>query len=321
MPSSWSGGRRLFAVDLLAIAFVAALGALCLTRASQIPGWTTVAITCGVVLGGVPSVAWLRARLNLRAIRVLHDWLFPILIVWVYRAVLVVARPSHAGRVFDDWMIAADRWLFGTDPTVWLSGIAHPAATEVLQIAYWMFYLMPFAVALELYLDGREWRFRQWIFVSACGFLVSYVGYLSLPCVGPRFTLHELSATARELPGLWLTPYLRAFIDGAGMVPIGSPAGEALRLAPRDAFPSGHTLVTLLVIAWSWRCRMRVRWPVTVIGSLLVVATVYLRYHYVVDVAAGAILAVACYSFAPALHGRLSRAFGTLDGQAGRART
>jgi membrane-associated phospholipid phosphatase len=320
MPSSWSGVRRLLAVDVLMMAFVAALGAVSLVRASQIPDWTTVVIVCVVVLGGVPLLGWMRARLDLRAIRVLHDWSFAIWIFGIYRVVLIVARSSRAGRVFDDWMIAADRWLFGTDPTVWLSGIAHPAATEVLQLAYWMFYLLPVAVSAELYLDGRDWRFRQWMFLCAFGFFASYVGYLSLPCVGPRFTLHELSATARELPGLWLTPYLRAFIDTAGMVPVGSPASEALRLAPRDAFPSGHTLVTLLVMSWSWRCRMRVRWPVTVVGSLLVVATVYLRYHYVADVAAGAVLAAICYASAPALHGRLTRAFGTLDGTASRSR-
>jgi membrane-associated phospholipid phosphatase len=320
MPSSRSGVRRLLAVDVLTMAFVAALGAVSLVRASSIPGWPTVAMVCGIVLLGVPLLGWARAYLAVRPIAVLHDWSIAIWIFGIYRAVLIVARPSHAGRVFDDWMIAADRWIFGTDPTVWLSGIAHPAATEVLQFAYWMFYLLPVAVSVELYLDGREWRFRQWTFACAFGLFVSYVGYLSLPCVGPRFTLHELSATARELPGLWLTPSLRAFIDGAGMVPVGSPAGEALRLAPRDAFPSGHTLVTLLVIAWSWRCRMRIRWPVTVVGSLLVVATVYLRYHYVVDVAAGAVLAAICYASAPALHRWVTRALGTLDGTASRAR-
>jgi len=74
------------------------------------------------------------------------------------------------------------------------------------------------------------------------------------------------------------------------MVPVGAAAGDALRLAPRDAFPSGHVLVTLLSIGWAWGCRLRVRWPVTAVGALLVAATVYLRYHYVVDVLAGAVL-------------------------------
>jgi membrane-associated phospholipid phosphatase len=43
------------------------------------------------------------------------------------------------------------------------------------------------------------------------------------------------------------------------------------------------------------------------------VATVYLRYHYVADVLAGAALAVLCLVVAPPLHGWLARHFGTLD--------
>jgi membrane-associated phospholipid phosphatase len=130
--------------------------------------------------------------------------------------------------------------------------------------------------------------------------------------VGPRFTLHTLESTARELPGLWLTPGLRAFIDAGGLVPVSAAAGEAFRLAPRDAFPSGHALVTLLSIAWAWRYRLGVRWVVTVLGAPYC-STVYLRYHYVVDVLAGAALAVLCLALAPALHGWLSRHLGTLD--------
>jgi membrane-associated phospholipid phosphatase len=86
-----------------------------------------------------------------------------------------------------------------------------------------------------------------------------------------------------------------------------------LRLAPRDAFPSGHALVTLLSMAWAWRYRLWVRWVVTILGALLVVSTVYLRYHYVVDVLAGAVLATLCLAFAPAVHRWLSGHLGTLD--------
>jgi membrane-associated phospholipid phosphatase len=168
-------------------------------------------------------------------------------------------------------------------------------------------------VAVELYAGEREWRFHQWAFVCGFGFFLSYAGYLAMPAVGPRFTLHALGDAARDLPGLWLTPGLRAFVDAAGMVPAGAAAGDALRLAPRDAFPSGHTLVTVLSMAWAWRYRLRVRWVVTVAGALLVVATVYLGYHYVADVLAGAALAMLCLAFTPALHSWLSAHLGTLD--------
>jgi membrane-associated phospholipid phosphatase len=311
--TGWSIARRLFAVDILAMAFVAALGASAAARAAQIPGWPAVVGGCAAIVVAVPLLGFLRTHLDLGPVRLLHDWSFALYLYAIYVMVLHVAAPAHDGRVIDEWLVAADRRLLGGDATVWCSRVAHPVVTEVLQLAYATFYALPVLVAVELYAGERDWRFRQWGFVCAFGFFVSYAGYLSLPAVGPRFTLHAFDAAARELPGLWLTPALRAFIDAEGLVPLGASAAEAMRLAPRDAFPSGHTLVTLLAAAWAWRNRLRVRWVVTMAGLLLIVATVYLRYHYVVDVLAGAILAVLSLALAPALHDWLSRHLGTLD--------
>jgi len=311
--SGWSIAHRLFAIDILTMAFAAALGGGTVARSAQIPDWPVAALTCAAIAAIVPLLGWLRTHLDAVPTRVLHDWSFALCVCVICRMVLLVAGPGHSGRVFDGWLIAADRWLFGGDPTVWLTRLTHPIVTEILQLAYASFYLLPLAVAVELYAGEREWRFHQWAFVCGCGFFVSYAGYLVLPAVGPRFALHELEATARELPGLWLTPGVRSFIDAGGLVPPGAAAEEALRRAPRDAFPSAHTLVTLLSIAWAWRYRLRVRWLVTVAGLLLVLSTVYLRYHYVAGVLAGAALAVLCLALAPALHGWLARHLGTLD--------
>jgi membrane-associated phospholipid phosphatase len=311
--AGWSIARRLFAIDILAMAFVAALGGAAAARAAQIPGWPAVVAGCAAIAVAIPLLGFLRTHLDLQPVRLLHDWSFAVYVYAIYVMVLRIAVPLHDGRVFDRWLVAADRRLFGVDPTVWLLHVSHPVATEVLQIAYATFYMLPVLVAVELYGGEREWRFRQWGFVCAFGFFVSYVGYLVLPAVGPRFTLHELGATAHELPGLWLTPALRALVDAGGLVPLGASASEAMRLAPRDAFPSGHTLVTLLTVAWAWRYRLRVRWVVTMAGLLLIAATVYLRYHYVVDVLAGAVLAILCLALAPAFHRWLARQLATLD--------
>jgi len=309
----WSIAHRLFAIDILAMAFVVALGGGAAARFAQIPDWPLVVAGCAAIATIVPLLGFLRAHLDLAPVRVLHDWSFACYVYAIYVMTLLVAGPAHSGRVIDAWLVAADRAMFGADPTVWLARAAHPFITELLQLAYAAFYALPLLVAIELYAGEREWRFRQWAFVCGCGFFVSFAGYLTLPAVGPRFTLHAFDAIARELPGVWLTPALRSFVDAGGMVPVGAAGSELARLAPRDAFPSGHTLVTLLSMAWAWRYRLSVRWPVTVVGALLVLSTVYLRYHYVVDVLAGVVLAVLCLAVAPAAHRWLSAHLGTLD--------
>ncbi len=310
---AWTLARRLAAVDILSMVFLTALAVIALANLRIIPEWPTVVLTCGAVVVVLPLLAWLRTHLEFWPVRLLHDWSFAIYLLGIYRAVLLVNGPLHGGRLYDDRLIAADRWLFGVDPTVWIARFAHPLVTEILQISYWSYYVIPLAVAAEFYILGREWRFRQWLFVCGFAFFVTYVGYLLVPAISPRFTIHDPGSAARELPGLWLTPYLRAMIDVGGMAPVGASPAEAMRLAPRGAFPSGHSLVTLLTVFWAWRHRLRVRAFVTVAGALLLVGTVYLRYHYVTDLIAGAVLALVCAAAAPAVHGWVSRRFGTRD--------
>jgi membrane-associated phospholipid phosphatase len=64
----------------------------------------------------------------------------------------------------------------------------------------------------------------------------------------------------------------------------------AAELTMPDAFPSGHALMSMVVIGMTWRL-YRPAFKFVVGPSLgCVLATVALRYHYVVDVIAAAAL-------------------------------
>ncbi|MBI2418737.1 MAG: phosphatase PAP2 family protein, partial [Ignavibacteriales bacterium] len=60
----------------------------------------------------------------------------------------------------------------------------------------------------------------------------------------------------------------------------------------RDVFPSGHTMMTAMIMYLSVIYRSNTRVFIVITGSLLIFATVYLRYHYVTDVIAGLIFMV-----------------------------
>lgn len=65
----------------------------------------------------------------------------------------------------------------------------------------------------------------------------------------------------------------------------------------RDCFPSGHTLVAYLTVVLAYRY-LRSRFLLFLVWSvLLAFSTVYLRYHYVVDILAGAGLAAGIHLF------------------------
>jgi membrane-associated phospholipid phosphatase len=140
------------------------------------------------------------------------------------------------------------------------------------------------------------------MFTCVYGFFLSYIGYFFLPAVGPRFTLHHFSMIDRDLPGVLLTPYLRWFVNAGGSVPLGVPDEVAIAGTQRDVFPSGHTMMTLVLIYLSAKFRAKSRYFIYVTGVLLIIATVYQRYHYVVDILAGSIFMVLCVRTSPKLY-------------------
>ena len=298
--------RPFYAADLVAIGFLALLIALAVICSARIPMWPAVVATSAAIIALLTGFAVAHARLGGRAMRFLHSWAFAPLVYVIYAEIHWVIGPIHRGWLADDALIAIDRALFGGNPIDWFGAIATPWLTEIAQVAYTLFYALVVAVGAELYLRRSEADFQRFSFACACVFLGSYVGYFLVPAVGPRFTLYDFSSIERDLPGLLLTKPLRAFVDAGGMVPVGVQRAVALGLANRDVFPSGHTMMTLVSIWWSWRMRLAVRWPVTVVGALLVFATMYLRYHYVVDVMAGAALAAVAVWLLPGAWDRVA---------------
>src|SRR5262249_55271134 len=131
-----------------------------------------------------------------------------------------------------------------------------------------------------------------WVFVVAAGFYLSYAGYIVVPATGPRFLTEIVSSQTKPLAGVWLFETVRATLD------------RAERLTP-DCFPSGHTEITLLVLYYSRRFHRPTFFFLLPLGAGVILSTVYLRYHYVVDVVAGAALAALIIAGARGLY-RLS---------------
>jgi len=186
---------------------------------------------------------------------------------------------------YDYLFIKIDYWIFGVNPTQWLQQFTNPVLTEILQIVYGLFYFLPIILALVLLRNKRYFAVDFATFSIVYGFFLSYLGYFALPGVGPRFTLHNFSQINVDLPGIWLTNYLRDLVNIGESIPPGTPNPAAI--VQRDVFPSGHTMITLIVIYLSIRLKSRSRYFLVPVGTLLIFATVYLWYHYVIDLIGG----------------------------------
>ncbi|GIV53929.1 MAG: hypothetical protein KatS3mg039_0447 [Candidatus Kapaibacterium sp.] len=289
----------LSALDWYTLGIMAVYSLLAIAFYPLIPKATSILITNALFAVAIIAMAWLGQMLPYRGLRLLRFFYVIPMVYPMYQQSQQLV-PSLHPHDYDALLIELDRMLFGVDPTHWIMRFAHPVLTEYLQVCYVSFYLLPIVVALSFFLQGRALTMLRFGRMIVFGFYVSYLAYFALPAIGPRFTLHDFARLDQELPGLVLTPILRSLVNEGGGIEPGEPHPE--RVVNRDCFPSGHTMMTLLTIVLAWRYRSTVRIPITVVGVSLIVATVYLRYHYVVDLIAGAACAVAMLVIEPRVY-------------------
>ena len=196
--------------------------------------------------------------------------------------------PFIRQHYYDEVLIRIDYLLFAAHPTVWMERFNNTWLTALFQIAYISYYVMPIAVGTVLFIKDKQGEFETAAFTIILCFYLSYLGYLLFPAVGPRFTLNHLQTT--DLQSGPMTLWIRQTLD-------------SLEHNKTDAFPSGHTAVALVSLFYAWRYRQKALFRVLVPAvSALIVSTVYLRYHYVIDVIAGMLLAVLTIFISPWMH-------------------
>lgn len=268
--------------DVVTIVFVLSLTVVEILFASRIDQWT-IFVSANILLCGFIYYSARFKQLH-PIVTFLHNWyLFPC-VFFVYTQTSSINYPIHQ-RDYDNILIMIDQMLLGVNPTQWVYRFSNPVITEILQAAYASYYLFFVALFYELYRRSDLTEFHSGSMLVVYGFYLSYVGYLLFPAIGPRFTLHDYFAINTELPGIFLTDYLRVIVNSGGGIPSGSTNPAAF--VHRDAFPSGHTQLTLVAMYVAFSTHTKIRWWIVLGGSLLIISTVYMRYHYVIDILVG----------------------------------
>jgi membrane-associated phospholipid phosphatase len=172
----------------------------------------------------------------------------------------------------DPILIRIDYLIFSNHPTVLLERIMNPLLTDFLQIAYSTYYFIPVSFGIILLVSGQKKDFDRSLFMILLCFYLSYLGYILMPALGPRFYLDHLQTTG--LQGFLVAEPLHDLLN-------------RLEGIKRDAFPSGHTGIAVVVLYLAYQYKRILFWIYLPVVSALLFSTVYLRYHYVVDVIAG----------------------------------
>jgi membrane-associated phospholipid phosphatase len=216
-------------------------------------------------------------------IRFLRFWYPAFMIIFCFKEIYVIMI-SADNVLYDEYLIQIDRWLFGVNPTEYLSKFLNPYAVEFFQIVYGLFYLMPVIYAMELYLWHRYAELKYAIFVVFFGFYLSFIGYLLVPAIGPRFTIHEFQNINSQLHGFFFSEKIRDIINFGESIPT-NVANPGV-FAQRDAFPSGHAIIIILITYLSHKIKSNSFYFYLPYSVLMIFSTVYLRYHYVIDLIA-----------------------------------
>jgi len=277
-------------VDALSFLFLLFLVLLVLLYYDRIPDlWPRMA-RYFLLMGLLAGLVYARGVWDGPFFRFIHSFMPVALVALIYDSMDMVPYINPQDR--DGWLIQLDLYLLGTHPTVWLERITAPWLTELMQVSYTAYYFMPIILAGVLYWQGRDEEFDVTVFSTILSLYISFIGYMLVPALGPRFALANLQKI--ELKGLLLAEPIRQTLD-------------FLEGIKRDAFPSGHTAVVVVVLYFAHRYQRSLYYIFLPLVLALVFSTVYARYHYVVDVLAGLLLALFCVLLGPRLSATFKR--------------
>lgn len=208
-------------------------------------------------------------------------------VVGCYLAMRPYLQARHA-PLLDERLLRLDLLLFGQTPAVAWERFASPAVVEWFAFFYFSYYALHVLNVLGSALFDEGERMAELLFAAMAVACLGYVGYTLVPGIGPHATL----TFAQPLRGYYFFGLVQGTVAAAG--------------AQLDIFPSLHTAFPSLFALHALRHRgcapFRYLWPLSVLFAVnIVIATMFLRWHYAVDVVVGFALAVAAHRAAIAV--------------------
>ena len=199
-----------------------------------------------------------------------------------------VLLPALQPELLDQRLFAIDLWLLGTTPAVWMEAWNIEPVVEWLSFFYYCHFLVLTLMLAPSLFAGRGRRLQE---LMAGAMLVVALGhflYTVVPGAGPVATL----AFDQPLQGGFWWHQVELTVATAG--------------AQLDIFPSLHTAwpayFTLHAFANRQTQPFKWLWPILAFLSFnVIIATMFLRWHWFIDVVAGLALALLARKFAVAV--------------------
>jgi hypothetical protein len=197
---------------------------------------------------------------------------------------LPLVNPS----TLDPQLHQIDLALFGFEPALVMDRWVNPITAEWFAFFYFSyFFVLAIHVITILFFARHERMHSEFCNGFACLFCIGHTVYVLVPGWGPYRTMaHEFHNALP--PGHWVDLVMSTVASGG---------------AQKDIFPSIHTAAPTFLALFSFRHRklipFKYSWMIVAPISInIIIATMFLRWHYVIDVVAGLLLAFAAFEFA-----------------------
>ncbi len=292
LMSAFFDGKKVSAIDLLNASFVLVIFVFFLISLPHNPyGMWPVAVMA-FALSQVGLALLLRKKETLahpkgfwqKTAKTYLDF-YPLIFMFTVFESFFMILPYFNPHDYDRQLAQMDFWLFGVHPTVWIEQWVRPWLTDLLYLVYFIYYPFPLFILVWLYKKRKFTALDRSIFLLLVVNYGAYITYFFVPAMGPRYYEPIMQLQAKSLNGIFLAVPIRELI-------------HFFEPNKFDAFPSLHiaTTLTTLVIMAKYNKKMFLIFIPLFLGIL--VAVVYCRFHYVVDIFAGIIWTVVAVSVA-----------------------
>jgi membrane-associated phospholipid phosphatase len=286
-------GRTLMALniaDQLTLAHLICASALAVVARRHVAHWEIMLL----IHGGLVAMVVALASCHERRPRLLQflSLAYPLaLFGFFFEEIGYLVHAIHPGW-FDAALIKLDYAIFGAHPTVWVEQFSSYWLNEYMQLAYTTYLFLIPGLGIYLWRRGRREGLEVYVVSMCAAYYLCYLIFILFPIEGPHHTLAHLQRV--ELAGGPFTAFIN-LIEKHGRVHGG-------------AFPSTHVAGAVVVLVSAYRCAPRLGYALTPLVLSICVSTVYGRYHYAVDVLAGAVMGLAgCWLGAKLWRGQRKR--------------
>lgn len=275
-------------VDFSCLGYFAVLGLLLPFFHRQVPHWSVNFLVHIIfIISGLEIIRvgekYTQKRILL-AIRTFYPLAF---YIYGWLEIDHMARMFYGSYWATNLLEEADKWIFGSLPSIWVLQFYSPWLDELMSIFYSSYFLFVPLATLPLFFRGKREEVLAAFSIVTFAYFINYFLIYSMPALSPRLIPGMAKIHTTDYTGYFFASFTK-FV-------------QANKVIHGGCFPSSHVTGAVVWSLAAWRYNRKVGYLLAPMALGVAISTVYLRYHYTLCPIAGLILGFTGYYIATAI--------------------